>query len=189
MKKKNYYLIGSLFLLILVVAGYIGIQESQSNKRDKHEDVLDIVLNDQFSMAEDSLIELIESEENADVLKDGMHLNKGDVSAVDEYMDNKYGQYFTEESMTEFIANYVIPYKVFSYFNNVPLSVENISIEEEEGSEAGYYFSVDVLVNQTDQRTVSGRASVNEANKISYFEILNDSGLYDDIVVGKESKS
>lgn len=57
------------------------------------------------------------------------------------------------------------------------MQTTEISLEKNENEDGLYDFTVNISYGENEESLVSGRARVNDAKKLSYFEILEDDGL------------
>ncbi|WP_117170293.1 hypothetical protein [Paraliobacillus sediminis] len=173
----RHLIIGVVIVLIVgLIVFFVGRQWFFTDDQGK-EKVIEQVLNEQFSTADEALIRLIESPENATILDGTTNAMPEEHTALNAFLEEKYGAYFTEEMYQEYLTTYAFMYQVPAYYSNYPLQTTEISLEKNQNEDGLYNFTVNVSYGENEESLVSGRARVNDTKKLNYFEILEDDGL------------
>lgn len=181
--KKNtisfrYLIIGIVVVSLLIITFFAVDKQWFFSDDQEREKLIKQVLNEQFSTADEALIRLMESPENATILDDtGKAIPEGD-TALNDYLQEKYSAYFTKEMYQEYLTTYAFMYQVPAYYANVSLQAADISLEKNDTEASLYNFTVSVSYGESQEAVVKGRARVNDTKKLSYFKILEDDGLH-----------
>ncbi|WP_112180301.1 hypothetical protein [Paraliobacillus zengyii] len=176
-KPKHYLIIGIVFILLVGLIVFVGGKQwFFIDDRDKKE-VIEHVLNEQFSTADEELIRLIDSPENATILDGTAEVMSEENTELNAYLEEQYSAYFTENIYQEYLTTYAFMYQMPAYYSNHTLHADDINLEKNDNEDGLYNFTVSVSYGENEEAVVSGRARVNDQEVISYFEILEDDGL------------
>ncbi|MDP5277098.1 hypothetical protein [Chengkuizengella axinellae] len=150
-----------LTLAILVVG-------CSSETEDENIKVIKSVLQQQFT-SDQELIEILDRFTNTS-------------TELEDYLDEQYKSYFTENYYYGFIGSHAMTYQLTAHYENYIISVKSIDIKQNEATEGAYNFTVNVIYKKEGagekQAKVMGRAHIYEQGKISHMYYLNDNGLY-----------
>lgn len=105
------HLISSIVIVVIVglIVFLVGRQWFFTDDQGK-EEVIEKVLNEQFSTADETLICLIESPENATILDGITNEMPEEDTALNDYLKEKYRAYFTEKMYQEYLTTYAFMY-------------------------------------------------------------------------------
>ncbi|WP_141652160.1 hypothetical protein [Paraliobacillus sp. PM-2] len=171
-RSLRFILLGLVTAILLFMGGYFLLNQDQ-NKQE----VIEHILNDQFSAADAELIRLLESSENATIIGGSELVAFQEETELENYFEQKYRSYFTEDMYEKYITTYFFTYRVPAYYSDIQLKVDDISFKKSNDSDNLYHFTVYVSYGDKQKAEVTGRARVNDNNKISYFNILQDNDL------------
>ncbi|WP_117161734.1 hypothetical protein [Paraliobacillus sp. X-1268] len=176
-KPKHYLIIGIVFILLVGLIVFLGGKQWFFVDDRGKEEVIEHVLNEQFSTADEELIRLIESPENATILDGTNEVVPEESTDLNVYLEENFGAYFTEDIYQEYLTTYAFMYQVPAYYSNHTLRADDIRLEKSDNEDGLYNFTLSVSYGENEEAVVSGRARVNDQKVISYFEILEDGGL------------
>ena len=148
-------------LLLFVLLFVAGCSSSVKSSQDPNITAIKTVLEHQFTGPEPEFVEGLD-----------------DIEKLEQYYENRYKPYFTEERYNSFIATTAFQYVLVAYNNGKEIKVEKVDVEKEEDA---YTFKVTVLYGKKDgdqeSAEVTGRVKFNEEGKITNIQYMNDDGL------------
>ncbi len=174
---RRFLLFGLIAAILFVVGGYFLVNKLLLNPDQAKEKVVKHILNDQFTVADVTLIKLLESPDNASVIGNGKSSTPQGGTELEGYLEQEYKSYFTEEMYENYITTYLFTYQVPAVYSDIQLDANEITLKQNNESDGLYDFTVLVSYEGNEEAEVAGRARVNNDEKITYFEILNDDGL------------
>lgn len=175
------------FLLIVSLALVSGCSFGTETK-DTNTSTLEIVLGHLFNGPHDELIELVNDPANQTIIgigeEDKKEQNSDGASELDDYLQDLYGTYFTNNAYERFYGIYPLEYQLHAYENKHKMSVDTIDVEESDAKNKRYDFTVLVtIIDKSEDEAnfkkmeVEGYANFSQEGKITRFNILDDDGL------------
>lgn len=143
--------------------------------------MIEKVLALEFNGPDEELLELMWNPDNKTVI-DGVEVNE----EFDNYVQEKYGEYFTESALDTFRRTAGIAYQNFAHSNDYTLNFKGATIEERENASNKYSFTAQVGYQkeggEEEIADVEGAVLFSAAEKkIGKFQYGNDSGLADEL--------
>lgn len=178
LKTKTTFLTAFLLITLSLVGCSTG---TESSANDKNITVIKTVLQEQFTGPDQELIDLLEDHENATIIGEGETATPKSPTKLDQYLEEKYKAYFTENTYERFIGAYAMDYQTSAYYGNYTINVKTVDVEEKESAEGYYDFTVHVFYQkdgeEENKTEVVGRAAVNEEAKITNLHYHDDGNL------------
>ncbi len=167
----------SIIAVVILLSGYFVIRYLDVDKADGREAALRELLTIQFSTADKTLIQALESPDSHIMIDDSGNIDLTNDTPLNQYLDEHYHAYLTNSYYEEYITRYLLSYRVLAYYNDIDLNISNITIEKQE-AEGDYRFTVHVDDGDNQQGEVTGWAHVTADEKIGYLEIMEDETLF-----------
>lgn len=178
-KNKNITLIGLIFVVLF--SGLVLIGCSQTEAGDSEEEMIEKVLALQFNGPDEEFIDLMWNPEYREIV-DGVEVNE----ELDAYVQETYGEYFTENALDTFIRTYGMQYPHIADSNDYTLNLRDVTIEASENASNRYTFTAQVGYQKADGEeeiaTVDGTVLFStEEEKIGKFDYGSDMDLLEAI--------
>lgn len=178
-ERKNKTLI--VFLTIIMsISGFLISGCSQDETGDPNKVVIQKVLERQFTGPDKEFMDLM-SNPKYKIVENGAEINL----ELDKYIEEVYGEYFTESELDSFMSAFGTTYQSFANSSGYTLHFKEASIQEDEQVSNRYTFvaKIGYQKNGDEEKiaNVEGLVlfSTKEEWRIGKFEYGNDNGLSD----------
>lgn len=176
-KRKNKTLI-VFMTLIMSISGFLISGCSQDETGDPNKVVIQEVLELQFTGPDKEFIDLLWNPKYK-IVENGAERN----SELDKYIEEAYGEYFTESELDSFMRAFGTTYQSFADSSGYTLQFKEASIEQNEQAPNRYTFIAKVGYQKDGDEekiaNVEGLVlfSTKEEGKIGKFQYGNDNAL------------
>ncbi|WP_342539235.1 hypothetical protein MKY15_05700 [Sporosarcina sp. FSL K6-1540] len=179
LERKNKTLI--VFLTIIMsISGFLISGCSQDETGDPNKVVIQKVLEHQFTGPDKEFMDLLWNPKYK-IVENGAERN----SELDKYIEEVYGEYFTESQLDFFMRAFGTTYQSFADSNGYTLHFKEASIEQDEQVSNRYTFvaKVGYQKNGDEEKIINVEGlvlfSTKEEGKIGKFQYGNDNGFSD----------
>lgn len=177
MGKRNKRIALIVFSLVTLLSGIMLAGCSQTEAGNPNKEAIEKVLELQFNGPDEKFMDLMWNPEYKTVI-DGVEVNK----EFDKYVQEKYGEYFTENALDTFIRAFGTTYPSLAYSNNYTLKLKEVTIKSSENASNKYTFTAQVGYQKDDgeeeDATVDGVVLFSTAEKkIGTFQYGTDMSL------------
>lgn len=181
MRNENKRIMSVVVSFGMLLFGLLLAGCSQTGAGDFDKDAIEEVLELQFNGPDEEFIDLMWNPEYKTVV-DGAEVNE----KFDKYLQETYGEYFTESALDTFMRTFGGAYQSFAHSNDYTLNLKGVTIEESENVSNKYTFTAQVSYQkesgEEEIADVEGVVLFSTAEKkIGKFEYENDSGLSDEL--------
>ncbi|WP_173916777.1 hypothetical protein [Halobacillus sp. Marseille-Q1614] len=167
-----------------LVAGCSSSQPAESADREAETNIKK-VLEHQFTGPDQELLKHLKDPGIATVIGiDGETKPPKKSTPLDQYLQDTYGEYFTENMYEKFVLLHAMSYYFEVEDSSYTINLVEADIREDVDTEDAYFFTARVLFeNENDAYTaeVTGKANVNEDKKIERMLYFDDDRLIEKI--------
>jgi len=156
-------------LLIIIGCTPSMKNDNQNNQDEKDENIATIgnVLENTFSGPDKDFQDVMKLRKD----KASRSEDEEFLTSFNQYMEDAFKPYFTDEYYEEFIATYGTTFLDIAYSNNYEMNVKNVEYEKTESDDSIYDFTFKLLYkkeasDQWNEKTVKGQANLDDNNKI-----------------------
>lgn len=166
--------------LIISLSGFLISGCSEDETEDPNKFVIQKVLEHQFTGPDKEFMDLL-SNPKYKIIENGEERN----SELDKYIEEMYGEYFTDSELDSFMSAFGTTYQFFADSYGYTLDFKEASIEQDEQTPNRYTFIAKVGYEKDgDEEKIANveglvLLSTKEEGKIGKFQYGNDNGLSD----------
>lgn len=174
----------SFISLMLLLTAVVFAACSNTKAEDPNVEIVEKVLDLQFSGPDEKMIELLENSEHTTIV-DGKQVNE----AFDTYSKDVYGAYFTENYLVPFFQTAGLIYPTSADFSGYKLDLKDVVVTQASNASNRYTFTATVgyVKEGEEEKTadVSGVVlfSTKDKGKIGKFDYGEDNGLAKELSV------
>lgn len=167
---------------MVVLAGGLSAACSTTEATDQNIDIVEKVLELQFNGPDERLMELLQNPEYTTIVED-QQVNE----ELDAYINDVYGEYFTEDYLVPFFQTAGLMYPTAADFSGYELQMKDVVVKQAEKVSNRYTFTATVgYVKPGEQEKVADVSGVvlfstSEKGKIGKLDYGEDDGLYKEL--------